>query len=112
MPIRGTAIAAMLPLLLLAACGSREPAEAGNGAAPAEGSAAQAPEAPGNSAAADPSRPDAPADGAAEPVPPPDAVSHPNGYLPPAPAEPEPAGSNASGPNSPATEDEYIRNGQ
>jgi hypothetical protein len=90
--------------LLLAACGSRDPAPAENTAVAPE---ANAPEASGPSG---PAPPGASANGSVDAVPPPDAVSHPDGYLPPAPAEPDPAGANSSG--APATEDEYLRNRQ
>lgn len=107
MPKLAAAIAGALCGLLLASCGSREPATAANGAAPAE---QNAPADPSSAAPAEP----APVGNSTEPVPPPDAVSHPNGYLPPAPAEPDPPGANSSGadPSPPATEDQYIRNGQ
>lgn len=99
-------IAAALPFLLLAACGSGAPPSERNGAVEAgpgglDNSSASAPEAPG-----------VPVEGGGEPVPPPDAVSHPDGYLPPAPAGPEPANAGSSAADPPATEDEYIRNGQ
>ncbi len=100
------AIAGALSLLLLSSCGEKAPAPAQNGAAAAEANAAASQPAP------EPGRTGAPINSADEPVPPPDAVSHPNGYLPP--AEPEPAAGNSSGtdPSGPATEDQYIRNGQ
>lgn len=103
-----TAIAGAVSLLLLSSCGSREPAAAQNTAAVAEANALE------NVAPADPAQPGAPTNSMGDPVPPPDAVSHPNGYLPPAPAEPEPPAANSSGtdPGQRATEDEYIRNGQ
>ncbi len=110
MPKLEVAIAGALSLLLLAACGGKAPAEADaeadNVAATAESNAA------GAEPVAEPAQPGA--NSADEPVPAPDAVSHPNGSLPPAPAEPEPAGSNSAGADSspPATEDQYIRNGQ
>ena len=102
------AIAGALSLLLLSSCGSQAPAAADNSAAPAEGNAT------GNAVSAAPDQPGAPANSADEAIPPPDAVSHPNGYLPPAPAEPEPTSTNSAGTNSPppATEDQDIRNGQ
>lgn len=102
-----TAIAGALSILLLSSCGSGAPATE-NAVAAAQANALEAP------APEDPAQPGAPVNTAAGPVPPPDAVSHPNGYLPPVPAEPEPAGANSAGPDSPlpATEDEYIRNGQ
>jgi hypothetical protein len=98
------AFAAALPFLLLAACGGRDQATAPNGAVEANGLE--------NSSSSDPVLPGAPANGSADPVPPPDAVSHPDGYLPPARAEAEPTNASAADPSPPATEDEYIRNGQ
>jgi hypothetical protein len=108
MPKLEAAIAGALSLLLLASCGGKAPAEADNVAAAAEANAVGAEPVP------EPVPPGSPVNSGAEPVPPPDAVSHPNGYLPPAPAEPEPASSNSAGtdPSPPATEDQYIRNGQ
>ena len=101
--------AALIPVLLLAACGGREEAAAPNGAAEAEANGA---------APANPSDPVAPAGTGVTVAPvvdpvqptPPDAVSHPDGYLPPAPGEPKAA--NSSGPDAPATEDQHLRNGQ
>lgn len=100
--------AAFAALLLLASCGSPEGVSAENNSVAAEGSA------PENASTADPAQPGAPANSVADPVPPPDAVSHPDGYLPPVPDSPDPGTGNSSGPDSspPATEDEYIRNGQ
>jgi len=97
--------AAMLPLLILAACGEREEESAPNGAVEAGANAVE-PASP-----SDPGQPGAPG-APVDPVPPapPDAVSHPDGYLPPAPGEP--AGANSSGPDAPATEDQYLRNKQ
>jgi hypothetical protein len=108
MPKLEAAIAGALSLLLLSACGTKAPAAPDNGSEPAETNAV------GNAPVTEPAQPGAPAAPAGEPVPPPDAVSHPNGFLPPAPAEPDPAGSNSTGtdPSPPATEDQYIRNGQ
>lgn len=108
MPKLEAAIAGALSLLLLSSCGEKAPAAAENGAAPAEANAAASQPAP------EPGQTGAPTNSADEAIPPPDAVSHPNGYLPPAPGEPEPAGANSSGtdPSGPATEDQYIRNGQ
>lgn len=106
------AFAAALPLLLLAACGDGDRAAGQDNAVEAE---AEAIENSGeNSGSSDTGQPAAPADGAGDPVPPPDAVSHPDGYLPPAPGEAEPANANAPAPGQPppATEDEYIRNAQ
>ncbi len=98
---------AALSILLLASCGSRDPAAAPNGAVDSGANAV------GPSNSADPAQPGA-ANGAAEPVPPPDAVSHPDGFLPPVPGEADPAAANSSGPGAPppATEDEYMRNKQ
>jgi hypothetical protein len=101
---RNAAIAGALSALLLASCGGREAAE---NTAAAGTNAIEA------SAPSDPPSPDPAADNrAVDTVPPPDAVSHPEGYLPPAPAEPAPPGANSSDPSPPATEDEYIRNRQ
>jgi hypothetical protein len=99
---------AALSLLLLAACGNGERTAEQNNAVGAEANA------PDTSSALDPALPAAPVNEIADPVAPPDAVSHPNGFLPPAPAE---AGTDAGGAPAadqppPATEDEYIRNGQ
>jgi hypothetical protein len=98
---------AALSILLLAACGSRDPAAGPNEAVDAGTNILE------TSAPSDPAQPGA-ANGTAEPVPPPDAVSHPDGFLPPAPGEPDPAAANSSGPGAPppATEDEYMRNRQ
>lgn len=110
MPKLEAAIAGALSLLLLASCG-KAPAEAENAGSTAEGNAAVDTE-----PVPEPVQPGAALGSADEPVPPPDAVSHPNGYLPPAPSEPEPepASTNSAGTDSspPATEDQYIRNGQ
>lgn len=94
-------------LLLLSSCGSREAEATANAAVAADENAAGDPSSPA------PVEPAA-VDNTAEPVPPPDAVSHPNGYLPPAPAEPDAPGANSSATDKspPATEDQYIRNGQ
>lgn len=102
------ACAAALSLLLLAACGNGDRASGQNNAVEAEANALE------NSSAPDPGLPAVPANEIADPGRPPDAVSHPDGYLPPAPAESEPtnAGSPPTDPSPPATEDEYIRNGQ
>ena len=105
MPKHKIALAAALSGLLLASCGSQAPATAENGAAEAEANALE------NASTADPGQPVTSVNGAGEPVPPPDAVSHPDGFLPPAPSEP---GSNVSDPagadgSPPATEDEYIQ---
>ena len=99
--------AAVLSFLLLAGCGRQEPASAQNGALEAGANGI------GNESPAEPEPAGSPVNGLDSPVPPPDAVSHPNGYLPPAP-EAEPANSGSPGPDPapPATEDQYIRNGQ
>ena len=106
MPKLETAFAAAVSVLLLSACGSAAPGAAENRAVEADSNAAD------NAGTADPVQPGAPVNAADETVPPPDAVSHPDGYLPPAPAEP--ATGNSSGPEAtpPATEDEYTRNRQ
>lgn len=111
MPKPEAAFAGALSILLLSACGS------GESAAPANGAAAAGESQSGNMSALDPAQPAAPVapvNSSEESVPSPDAVSHPNGYLPPAPAEPETPPANSSAPTSPppATEDQYIRNGQ
>ena len=98
MPKRHAALAGAL--LLLAACGGREPAPEDNAAA------VPGVDAPETASPSDPAQPNPPADGAADPVPPPDAVSHPDGYLPPAPS----ADASGPDPSAPATEDEYLRN--
>lgn len=102
------AFAGALSILLLASCGSRDRASADNSAVAPEANALE------TASPSDPAQPGTSANGLADPVPPPDAVSHPDGYLPPAPAEPDPASANSSrpDPSPPATEDEYIRNGQ
>lgn len=102
------AFAALSAPLLLSACSSPEAAGAENG------TVANAANALENGGAPQPNEPAAPANIAVDPVPPPDAVSHPDGYLPPAPGEPDPAAVNSSGPEGspPATEDEYMRNRQ
>lgn len=110
MPKLEAVAAAALCGLLLSSCGAQEPAAGANAAAPAEENGAANPSSGASGAAPQPAAPD----NGAEPVPPPDAVSHPNGYLPPAPAEPGAPAPNSSGtdPSGPATEDQYIRNGQ
>lgn len=102
------ALAGALSLLLLSSCGSKAPEAAENGAAPSVANAV------GSEPVPEPAEPGAAPNAADAPVPPPDAVSHPNGYLPPAPADPGSTGSNSAGanPSPPATEDQYIRNGQ
>jgi hypothetical protein len=100
-------MSAAVAIFLLAACGSREPESAPNGTVGAEA------DAPVDAGSSDPGT-EGTANLVGDPVPPPDAVSHPNGFLPPAPGEAEPAAANASGPEAPppATEDEYTRNKQ
>jgi uncharacterized lipoprotein len=99
---------AALSIVLLSACTGQGQAGVDNTTGNSEGNA------PENAAPSHPAGTGEPANAAVEPVPPPDAVSHPNGYLPPAPAEPDPAAANSSAPDSspPATEDEYMRNRQ
>lgn len=94
-------------LLLLCACGGRDQPGVGNETAEVGANALET----GN--ASEPVQPGLPGNAVVDPVPPPDAVSHPDGYLPPAPAE-DPAPVNSSGPDKspPATEDEYMRNKQ
>lgn len=101
------AIAALF-VLLLPSCGGEGQAGVDN----ATGNSGE--NALDNTAPSHPAGTGEPANAAVEPVPPPDAVSHPDGYLPPAPGEPDPAAANSSGPDSspPATEDEYLRNRQ
>ena len=103
-----TALVSALSLVLLASCGGQVSASAENGASAAATNALE------NSAPADPLRPPAPAGNEAEAVPPPDAVSHPDGYLPPVNAsEPnEPAEADPPGAKAPATEDEFMRDKQ
>jgi hypothetical protein len=98
---------AALSGVLLAGCGSRAPAAAENETVEAAPNAAESASPtgvePGN--VSDPS--------GADPVPPPDAVSHPEGYLPPVSgAEPGVESPPASKEPPPATEDEYMRNRQ
>ncbi len=101
-----SAFAAALPALLLAACSSPQQAADENGTGNAESGA------PENAGAPEPIQPATPVNTAVDPVPPPDAVSHPEGYLPPAPGEPGAPAVNSSRPDTtpPATEDQYIRN--
>lgn len=97
--------AGAVALLLLAACGSKEAATPGDNAAAAAGKSA-----PAGPVASEPGASGA-ANIADEAVSPPDAVSHPEGFLPPAPAEPGASPSETPTP-PPATEDHYTRNGQ
>jgi hypothetical protein len=110
---REVILGAALPALLLAACGSRQPAAAENAAAEASLNGQD------NASASNPGEPEVSEGPGIDSVPPPDAVSHPEGYLPnsgdsPAGSEPEQPGVNSAGPRTPppATEDEYIRNKQ
>jgi hypothetical protein len=98
---------AFAALLLLSACGGRDQPGVGNETAEAGANAL------GTANAAEPVQPGQPVNAVVDPVPPPEAVSHPDGYLPPAPGE-DPAPANSSGPerSPPATEDDYMRNGQ
>jgi hypothetical protein len=93
--------------LWLAGCGSRGSPTAENAAALAETNALD------EAGASGPGPGNGSAEPAAESFPPPDAVSHPDGFLPygedaPAPNAAEPSTANPP----PATEDEYIRNRQ
>ena len=113
MPKPKLVFAAALSGLLLGSCGSREPAGAEANAADAEANVLE------NAGPSDRGLVEGSDQPGAEPVPPPDAVSHPDGYLPnagdvPAPSVPEPvtAGPPASREPPPATEDEYLRNKQ
>jgi hypothetical protein len=101
------AFSAALSLILLASCGSEGQSSAENEAV------ANIADGVENRVSVDPAQPNGASD-VAEPAPQPDAVSHPNGYLPPAPGEADPAAANGSGPTAspPATEDEYMRNRQ
>lgn len=101
------ALFSALSLGLLASCGGQVPARSENDASAAETDALE------NAVPADPLQPPAAADNEAGTVPPPDAVSHPDGYLPlgntsAGPAEADPPGAKPP----PATEDEYMRNRQ
>jgi hypothetical protein len=106
-------LAVAASLVLLAACGGREPATDANEAVGAEAGALEDAAPPDSG---QPKGADRPSD---DPAPPPDAVSHPDGYLPDsgdvaAPSAPEPTSVNSSTSTEPppATEDEYIRNRQ
>ena len=104
---RNVGLVAALSVLLLAACASQAPTAAQN-----EGADAEANMVEGAPPDADPGQPGI--NGIVDPVPPPDAVSHPDGYLPNAgdapPSGPEPTA--VDQPRSeeppPATEDEHI----
>ena len=102
----GVIAAAALPALLLASCASQDAASVQNETAEAEANAL------GNASRSNPDRPGAPVNGSDEPVPPPDAVSHPDGYLPPVDTPSENAANSPGSSDPPATEDEYMRNKQ
>ena len=98
--------ASALSLLLLCGCGSGERAPAPeNGVKAAAGGT-------DNAGLSDPIEPGISANAVADPAPPPDAVSHPGGYLPLGPPEGNAAAANATSPDPspPSTEDEYLRN--
>lgn len=103
---------AALPALLLASCGSQEAATSENLAVAAEANGLD------NASLSDPGQPNGSEDPGVDSGPPPDAVSHPEGYLPnagdvPPPAGPEPTADSPTGSKAPpATEDDYIRNRQ
>lgn len=105
------ALAAALSGLMLAACGSPGAATADNDVAGNEAGAE--PVVPENEAVPTPVQGNGAEPVEADPVPPPDAVSHPDGYLPNASDQPPPS---QSPPGSkeppPATEDQYLRNRQ
>lgn len=103
-----TVFAVALSALLLAACGNQGSAAAETNAADAETNAI------GNARTADPGQPNGSDQPDADFFPPPDAVSHPNGFLPNASDLPEPATTAPPGSKEPppATEDEYMRNKQ
>jgi len=97
---RKSILAAALPAVLLAACGSPQAAAPENGSAEAEAVPAN----DSNVSVADPTN--------ASDFPPPDAVSHPDGYLPNAVDAPAPDNGVEPKDPPPATEDQYMRNGQ
>lgn len=101
---KSAALAGALSMLLLAACDTSGPTPAENAAAGPETNGLE------TSSPAEPAPPVASANETAGR--PPDAVSHPDGYLPPAPAEPAEANASGADPSAPATEDEYLRNRQ
>ncbi len=110
---REAILGAALATLLLASCGG------GEAPATENDTAGGSPNGLDNSSASGPDQSNLAEVPDVESVPPPDAVSHPEGYLPnagdsPAPPEPEPSGENSTRPRTPppATEDEYIRNKQ
>jgi hypothetical protein len=107
------ALIAALSGLLLASCGSRPPAVAENEATQI------GPDAPGSASPSQPDHGNRADPAGVQSIPPPDAVSHPEGYLPdpdgpPPPSAREPATDSppASKEPPPATEDEFIRNRQ
>lgn len=101
------ALVGALSLGLLASCGGQVSASSENDASVAETNALE------NAGPIDPGELSAPAGNEAETVPPPDAVSHPDGYLPPVDTPAEPAEADPPGAKAPpATEDEYMRNRQ
>jgi hypothetical protein len=104
--MRKPALLAALPALALAACSSPQAAPPENGAAEAETNALE------NAGISEPGPANASEEPGAEPVPPPDAVSHPDGYLPNAVDVPPPSGPGPGSSDPPATEDEYMRNRQ
>ncbi|HYE27123.1 MAG TPA: hypothetical protein VEA61_02660 [Allosphingosinicella sp.] len=104
-------LAVALPVLLLAACGRGEPTAADNNVVHAGTKALE------DAVASEPGQANGSIEPGADPVPPPDAVSHPDGYLPdaaepPAPSAPATDNSSASREPPPATEDEHMRNRQ
>ena len=101
------ALVSALSFGLLASCSGQVSASSENDASVAENGTID------NAAAADPLQPPAPAGNEGEAVPPPDAVSHPDGYLPPVNTSAGPAEADPPDAKSPAaTEDEYMRNRQ
>lgn len=102
------AFAAGLSAIWLASCGIQEQEPTDNRVAAVGVNVVE------NVGVSDSEQPGTSVDGSAERIPPPDAVSHPDGYLPLGPGEPEPTTVNSSDTNAspPATEDEYIRNKQ
>ena len=102
MPKRKLVFAAALSALLSSSCGRPEAAPADNRAADAEANRI------GNASPHDLEQPNASDDPSVDSDRPPDAVSHPDGYLPNAVDVPEPGSKEPP----PATEDEHLRNGQ
>ena len=99
---RKLVFAAALSALLLPSCASPETAPAENRAADAEANRIE------NASPPDLEHPNVSDDPGVDSDRPPDAVSHPDGYLPNAADVPEPGSKEPP----PATEDEHIRNGQ